>query len=394
MDGLFPLEQFRDFGPSSWSATPLPVERVLGRGPGSLRTQVRLRCPGKPGVYGMLDEAGDLIYVGKAKQLRSRLLSYFRAGSRPAKAARIIRHARAVVWELCSHEFAALLREQELIRRWRPRCNVHGQPLRRRLGFVCVGRAPAPYTFLTRQPALDSLASFGPISWSDRTLRAVQRVNDCFRLRDCPQPQEILFPEQGGLYALAKPPGCLRAELGTCTAPCTGLCRKSDYSRQVKAAVAFLAGASAQPILNLEKRMRAAAASEQFELAAWLRDQWNDLTWLCEQLDRIRQAQRAMSFVYPLTGWDGSLHWYVIHGARVVAGIPAPKLGGPAQSVMRLLVSIYHGKKLEDLLAPYEHHDGRLLVMQWFRQRPQELRKTLTPDRALEMCNRLAASSA
>jgi excinuclease ABC subunit C len=391
MDGLFPLDQFREFGPSNWALAPLPpIQRAEGRGPGTLRVQVRLRCPAKPGVYGMLDAAGELIYVGKAKELRKRLLSYFRAGSRPAKAARVIRHARAIVWEICSHEFAALLREQELIRRWRPRSNVQGQPLRRRLGFLCVGRAPGPYAYLSRRPATETLAAFGPISWTERTHRAVQRVNDCFRLRDCPQPQEILFPEQGGLYALGKAPGCLRAELGTCLAPCTGLCPRDDYSAQVQAAVAFLTGASPKPIEELAKRMHAAAAAQQFELAASLRDQGNDLAWLAEQLARIRQAQKAMSFIYPLLGWDGSVHWYFVHGARVVAAAPEPGHGESARHTARLITSVYGGKRPEDLLASYEHHDSRMLVMQWFRQRRRERRKTLTPEEALEKCDALA----
>src|SRR5262245_47680696 len=154
MDGLFAAEPFRDFGPLGLSpGAPAPAVQLI-RGPraAALRGPLKTLCPSKPGVYGMLDAAGELIYVGKAKQLRLRLASYFRTGSRPAKAGRILRETRAIVWEICNHEFAALLREQELIRRWRPRWNVQGQPLRRRLAFLCVGRPPAPYVFLTRQP--------------------------------------------------------------------------------------------------------------------------------------------------------------------------------------------------------------------------------------------------
>src|SRR5262249_59495239 len=100
----------------------------------------------------MLDANDTLIYVGKAKELRARLLSYFRGRSRDPKAGRILEPTQTVVWEHAASEFAALLRELELIRRWRPRFNVQGQPHRRARTFICLGRRPAPYAFLLRRP--------------------------------------------------------------------------------------------------------------------------------------------------------------------------------------------------------------------------------------------------
>ncbi|MCI0684423.1 MAG: UvrB/UvrC motif-containing protein [Gemmataceae bacterium] len=403
MDGLFHHEPFHDFGPCGLAADAAasPVQRVHGERAAALRAQVRVHCPAKPGVYGMLDAAGELIYLGKAKLLRDRLLSYFRPGSRPPKATRILRHSRAIVWEIGTHEFAALLREQELIRRWRPRWNVQGQPLRRRLAFVCLGRGPAPYVLVTRQPPSEALATVGPVPWTPRTVKAIQRVNDVFRLRDCPQPQEISFPEQGGLYPLTQAPGCMRAELQTCLAPCTGECTQADYARQARAALAFLTGATdpvadpvVDPVADLERRMRAAAAAQQFERAAALRDHWADLHWLAEQLARVRHAQAAMSFVYPVTGWNGVAHWHLIHGARVLASLPAPRNGASAGHAAEMLDAVYAGRRLDKLLTPYEHHDGRLIVMQWFRRFPGERKKTLTPEQARDICRRLANKSA
>ena len=393
MDGLFGDEPFRDFGPNGLlpNAGPPAVQVVRGQRSAALRALLKLLCPGKPGVYGMLDAAGELIYLGKAKCLRTRLLSYFRARSRPPKAGRILREARAIVWEICTHEFAALLREQELIRRWRPRWNVQGQPLRRRLVFVCVGRAPAPFVFLTRQPPA-AAAAFGPVNWTQRTIKAVQRLNDHFRLRDCPQAQTILFPEQRGLFSLALAPGCVRAELTTCSAPCTGTLAQADYAAQVQAALRFLEGDADGVVPALERQMHGAAKVQQFERAGVLRDQWADLTWLSEQLARLRHAQAAMSFVYPVIGWDGAAHWYLIHGARVLACVPAPRAPATAPPATAVLEAVYAGKRLDQLLAPYEHHDGRLIVMQWFRQFPRERKKTLTPRQALAFCHRYSAS--
>src|SRR5713226_7517509 len=101
MDGLFPFRGLWSFGPNHLDQsgeTPILVRICATRRLG-LRTQVRQQCPRRPGVYGMVSRKGEVIYVGKAKCLRARLLSYFRSKSRDAKAGRILAHAQFIVWE-------------------------------------------------------------------------------------------------------------------------------------------------------------------------------------------------------------------------------------------------------------------------------------------------------
>ncbi len=141
---LFSDKAFKDFGPLSLArdGTSPTCQTIEGQRTGDLRRQVRLLCPTCPGVYGMVDEQGELIYVGKAKRLRPRLLSYFRARGRPRKAGRIVALTKLLAWERCPSEFAALLRELELIRRWASALQCSGatpaQP-----ESVCVPRPPA-----------------------------------------------------------------------------------------------------------------------------------------------------------------------------------------------------------------------------------------------------------
>ena len=164
MNGLFSRLAFTGFGPLAFSPLAAPALTVVNaRRPARLRDKVRTGGPRRPGVYGMVDAAGELIYVGKAKCLRSRLLSYFRPNSRDPKAGRTLEHTLTIVWEPAPSEFAALLRELELIRRWQPRCNVHGQPRRYRRTYLCVGRPPAPYVFLAARPPATAKFAFGPV---------------------------------------------------------------------------------------------------------------------------------------------------------------------------------------------------------------------------------------
>jgi excinuclease ABC subunit C len=376
---MFPDARFVDFGPCA--AVPAGVERRTARIDGAraaaLRTQVRLLAPRHPGVYGMLDADEQLVYVGKAKNLRVRLQSYFRKKGRPPKAGRIISQARAIVWEVLPSEFASLLRELELIRRWRPRWNVQGQPLRRRLTFLCLGRAPAPYLFLSRRVTARVQAAFGPLTASQNAIDATRRLNDLFQLRDCPQPQEMIFPDQPELFDGVRDPGCLRMEIGTCLGPCTGLCTRRAYHAQVRKARAFLAGSDLSPLVALEAQMQAAAQDQQFERAAALRDRCAVLHWLTDRLARIRRAQAEMSFIYPVAGWDGSTTWHLIHGARVIASLAKPHDAAARKAAAERIDAVYHSAA--GLLDSYEHADSMLVVMQWFKKHPHERKRCFAP---------------
>src|SRR5579884_3985864 len=323
MKGLFARQAFTGFGPHGLPAGEPPSGRVEGKRPRRLRARVRAECPRLPGVYGMVDAAGELAYVGKAKDLRARLLSYFRPNSRDPKAGRIIEAARLIAWETAHGEFAALLRELELIRRWQPRFNVQGQPRRYRRCYVCVGRKPAPYVFAAGRPPATALAAFGPVPAGGRLRDAVRRVNDRFRLRDCPQAQQMVFADQGELFPVLRTPGCLRHEIGTCLGPCAAACSRGDYRAGVRAALAFLCGDDRTPLEELERDMTAASAALAFERAAALRDRLEALTWLGERLAHVRRAG-ALSCVYPVTGHDGSERWYLIRCGRVRAVLPRP----------------------------------------------------------------------
>jgi len=387
MDRLFSLQDLPGFGPCAIDPGPEPpkIHIVHGKRSVQLRSEVRRFCPRKPGVYGMLDRQGDLIYIGKAKSLRARLLSYFRRNSRGPKAGRILRQTGAIAWEVSASEYAALHRELELIRRWRPRLNIQGQPLRRRFAFLCVGRSPAPYAFLAPRPPQEHAGLFGPIPLGERAREAVRRLNDWFQLRDCPQAQQMIFAEETELFPVPAVPGCLRYELGTCLGPCVAACSRAGYARRVQAAKSFLTGTDVTLLETLQGDMSTAAAAQQFERAAALRDKLVSLTWLHEKL--ARQRHHALeSFIYPVQGWSERAVWYLLHGGRTVAAILSPHDRESARRAAELIEAVYRKKNSPLLLESYEHHDGRVLVSVWFRRYPGERRRLLHPDQALQLC--------
>jgi excinuclease ABC subunit C len=373
VDRLFSQPFFLDFGPGRLHTGPAHLHRLAGQRPAQLRSGIRAECPRQPGVYGMLDVHGELIYVGKAKSLRTRLLTYFRPRSRDAKAGRVINQTHAVVWETSADEFAALHRELELIRRWRPRLNVHGKPYSWQHTYVCLGRAPAPYAFLARRPPARLAACFGPISSGRRAREATRRLNDWFRLRDCPQKQTMVFADHTELFAVEHTPGCLRLELGTCLGPCAAACSRVDYMVQIRAAAAFLSGADTTPLLTLERQMQQAAVVQQFERAGVLRDKLAALSWLHQQLERLRQARAMETMVYPLVGHDGVTRWYVIDGGWAVAAALAPTNREEVPSTLRTLLA-----RRPTTASGGEHLAGILLLAAWLRRYPQERDRMLT----------------
>ncbi len=395
-DGLFDAEPFAGFGPSRFRPPgEAPVgHRVRGRSQAKLERGMRAHAPKLPGVYGMLDARGRLIYVGKAKSLRARLLSYFRTNSRDPKAGRILDHTKALLWEAANDEFAALLRELELIRRFRPRFNVVGQPGERRYVYLCLGKSPAAYAYLTRDPTGKEVARYGPLVGRGLADDAVRRLNDWFKLRDCPSTVPLTFADQPELFPDdGRSTKCLRYDIGNCLGPCAGLCTRRDYAANVRAAKAFLDGRDRSLLKELTRRMTAAAAELKFEQAMALRDRLAALTWLDDRLRFLRTARQGGSFVYPLTGPAGGTVWYLIHRGEVQAALREPRcpatLAAAAEAIERTFAGSDAAPAVTDRTV-----DSVLLVSGWFRRYAAEKAKLMTKDTALAFTPGAVAASA
>lgn len=390
LDVLPPLRdsQFDGFGICRlWPRlNPPTTEIVLPVDVRMRRKLIRQHCRSVPGVYGMVDAQGELIYVGKSKALRDRLLSHCSATSPDDKSHRILQRTERLLWEALPDEFAALLRELELIRRWRPRFNVQGQPGRLRRTYLCLGRGPASHAYLASEPSVRTDWLFGPLRGIARWRVAVRYLNDSFQLRDCPDRVPMIFAEQLQLFAQEHVPGCLRHELGTCLAPCAGRCSSRQYADRVRQAVEFLRGEDLSILASLEQAMRDASLRQQFERAATLRDAWHELSSLGEHLQSLRTGQQHYSFIYPLAAEGGGQRWYFLHRGRVVAATGAPRDRRTAQRGQRLLERVYHPADLQEPLPGADDLDVLLLVVGWFNRHPGELARTLSPQEAETFC--------
>ena len=390
---MLPTEakQFAGFGRCPlWPRIRAAVgETAIGDSLRDARRAVRHLCPSQPGVYGMLDADGEIIYVGKSKSLRHRLISYLQSEQTDPRAARIIRHSVRLVWETAPHELAALLRELELIRKFRPEFNVVGQPGRFRRVYVCLGRGPAPLAYVAPQPGARAEHVFGPVR-SKRVLReAVRQLNTWFRLRDCEERVPMLFSDQLTLFDADRAPRCPRHELGTCPAPCAGGCTRKAYFQNVAAARQFLEGTNVRLLDRLERRMRKAAAECEFIRAANWRDIWLPLAWLHEELDGFREARRVYSFVYPVRN-GGRNYWMLVYRGQAMHGLRAPHDAASAERCAARLDQVFcNGQPDSDGETDVYDAENVALMVAWFRRRPAELGTTLSPTAAQTICSEL-----
>lgn len=344
-----------------------------------LRTAVRKQVPRVPGVYGMLDLRGRLIYVGKSKSLRGRLLSYFLPHNEEEKAGRIVQSTQSIVWESQPSEFAALLREQYLIRHFQPRFNVQGMPKRQKPVYLCLGKPPAEMLYVSHLPDNRAVACQGPLMGSGRVRRAVEVLNRIFSLRDCSNQTSFSFTDQLSLFDLSPRAGCLRLELQTCLGPCAGACNRATYEKHVQQAKAFLLGENEQPAEMLEQQMQLAAERMHFEQAARLRDDFKHVQWLSRRLKHFAEARQKFSFVYPVKGMDGRDCWYIVRHGELCAVLSTPRTKTELKKAQRIVHDWLSEKPQVGKSIP-SRPETVALISGWFRSNRTELQQVLTPD--------------
>ena len=139
---------------------------------------------------------------------------------------------------------------------------------------------------------------------------------------------------------------------------------------------------------SLEQEMMAAANSQAFERAAALRDKWETLTWLQKQLERMRVAQRRLSFIYSVPGESGRNLWYLIHQGRVAGVLATPRTLEAKRAAADIIEKRYQAKKLPWSMPGPEAIDQVLLVAAWFHRHPRERARTIEPGQLLARCRK------
>lgn len=236
------------------------------------------RQPAAPGVYLMKNSEGEVLYVGKAKNLRNRLKSYLSAERDNRPQIRFLLDRTAAVETIVTDtEKEALILENTLIKKHRPRYNIH---LRDDKTFVSLRidlREEFPAIQVVRKVKTDGARYFGPFASASAVRQTLKEIYRIFPLRHYP----IKVCRRRG-----RP--CLFHQIGQCSAPCHGKISAEEYRRLVEGVLALLSGRRVEVIKNLETRMADAAANMRYEEAALLRDQIRSIAQTVEQQKAAR----------------------------------------------------------------------------------------------------------
>jgi excinuclease ABC subunit C len=324
----------------------------------------------------------ELLYVGKSIRVRTRLLSYFRA-PKGEKAWELIREASNVEWEYIPNEFAALIHEMKLIQRWQPRFNVRHKrkPI---YAFVKVTREAAPQVLPVTRVVDDGSTYYGPFPRVGALARTVRELSHVLGLRDCPGSTPIFFDDQLEIFQGGRPPRCLRAELRTCLAPCCGMTTAAAYLKAVETARRFLEGRGEGPLREVEESMRASALRMDFEYAALLRDRLERLRRFRDDLVAFRGRVEDLTFVYRVPGFRGADRLYLLRRGRIRKEMAHPKSRRARERVAAAIREVYSESDPGPRGMAPEDAAEILLIAQWFRLRPRERGRTLTPERWLQ----------
>jgi excinuclease ABC subunit C len=352
----------------------------------ALRDLVKAGTQDRPGIYRFLGSEGEVLYVGKSKQLRTRLLSYFRAEWPHDKGARILWRAARIEWEYQPSEFASLLRELRLIKQLRPRYNWMMKRDTRHYCFVKLSAGVAPKLTVTRDASGDERGIyFGPYLSAGRVNDALRELGDVLGLRDCGSDVPMHFRDQAELPVIATPrtPGCIRHEIGKCLGPCVGAVTEESYTAQLALARAFLDGSSDAPMQALAARMLAHSEALEFERAAQMRDKLQTLEQLRAQFERLRFAVETLTFVYPVTGHANETRLYLVKRGTVRADLRAPTSRREQLEFTEWSRRIFDAPDRPTRVVPTHEIDELLLLSSWFQRNPEEFARTLAPAHAI-----------
>jgi excinuclease ABC subunit C len=346
---------------------------VLGRPAQQLAEQAS-RLTTSPGVYLMKDRQGSILYVGKAKNLRNRVRTYFHTGIDSPKTRLMVSRVADFATIVTPTEQDAFILENTLIKQHRPRYNV---VFRDDKDYPCLRLAvkePYPNLTIARRPRNDGAQYFGPFASALAVRETIKVINRLFPLRKCNRRR------------LAQGRPCVYHQLGQCPAPCTGRVVPASYAETVRQVELFLRGRSSEVLSDLKMRMHEASAQLNFERAAQLRDSLHAVeqtlakqVMVChDRIDRdifacARESDRmAVTILF-------------VRGGRITGSRDCIVRGGAADDhdALTSFISQYYQQHPfipDEVLLPFKTTDNELLE-HWLRDLKAAAVRVLYPQR-------------
>ncbi len=299
------------------------------------------RLPNSPGVYIMKDTEGNILYVGKAANLRHRVNSYFAASQKlSSKTMQLVSHIHDLDFFVTSSEQEALILELTLIKQHRPPYNVRLKDDKTFPYLKIDSEDGWPRIYLTRRLVQDGGHYFGPFASAMSVRQTIKVIREIFPFRSCTKP-----------ITGADSKACLEYHIGKCLGPCIGAASREDHKEVIKQVILFLEGKQERILRDLENRMKEAAKVLEYEKAALLRDRIDAIQRVIEGqriAARVKGEQDAIAFAQDNN--QACVQVFFIRGGKLIGResfiLQGTRSEEPQQIMTSFVKQFYHS-------APY-----------------------------------------
>ena len=330
------------------------------------------RVPEAPGVYLWKDAQGQLLYVGKSKQLRERMRSYFGAPrGLSAKTRRMVSQIADFDLILTQSELEALLLEMNLIKQHRPRYNILLKDDKTYPYIKVTLQEAWPRIFTTRQVLADGARYFGPYASAGSVRMALHMLNRLFAFRPPYECKDARFNRH---RKLGQP--CLYHQMQRCLGPCVpDLVSQEDYRATVEAVCRFLEGKTEQVVRSIRQAMEAASDELNFERAAYLRDRIVAIEQIAERQQVVRMVEADQDVIaFARENGSAVVQVLFIRGGKLVNTEPFTLQGTEDESDTALLTSFItqfytQAPHVPPTLLLAEHVEEPLIIAAWLAQK-------------------------
>ena len=342
-----------------------------------LEEKIRM-LPDSPGCYLMKDSSGEIIYVGKAVNLKNRVRSYFRDTAHTPKVAAMIAHIDDFDILLCETNLEALILECNLIKRHKPYYNILLKDDKHYPYLKTDMRQPFPRLEICRRMEKDGAKYFGPYIGANAVRQVIEAVRDVFPIRSCRQALPSKSPKRP----------CMNYDIGRCMAPCAGKCTEEAYRAMMEGVLDFLGGDYESVLKKLRADMEAAAAAMRYEKAAKIRDKIRDVEGLMERQIALRTDRSEQDLIaLAQDGLDAMIQILYVRGGRMVGGdhFALPREGGedPGDVIASFMTQYYEQAGLipRNVLCQTLPEGAAEQLEAWLREKKGAAVTVATPQR-------------
>lgn len=330
--------------------------------------QILDTLPTNPGVYLMKDEAGEVIYVGKAINLRNRVRSYFHIGNgQDSKTWRLVQGIRNIEFIVTESELEALVLECNLIKKWKPHYNVRLKDDKRYPYIKVTWQEPFPQVVVTRRMENDGARYFGPFTAVWAVHETMDTLRKIFPYLTC--DREITGKDKRA---------CLYFDIGLCMAPCIGAASREEYRATIDRLCKFLEGKNEEVTESIRARLDAAVTNLEFERAARYRDQ-------LQAIARIAEHQKVVSttmvdqdvIAFATDNGDACVQVFFVRGGKLLGReyfVLEGTEGENAEEVLASFVKQFYDEAASvppEILLPEDIDEARIIETWLGKQRGQ-----------------------